>query len=143
MLTFCHPWFHTLLNVELFCSQKCIFEEVSTLNSFFPKDSYTGDLIQWFLQQLEFCSPEIQSPDYTLCQTNIPLDHKFNQSVVVTAQSASHISWNTYLKKLHNVTLLKQLLSSSLYENVSHIYIRMYENVSPAAMISLIKVFVV
>lgn len=50
--------------------------------------------------------------------------------MVATAQPAPHISWNTYLEKLHNVTLLKQLLNSSLYENAF-----------PAAMISLIEVF--
>lgn len=80
---------------------------------------------------MEFFSPEIQSPDYILCQANTPLDYKFNQSMVVIAQSAPHMSWNMYLEKLHNVTLLKQLLNSSLYENVS-----------PAAIISLIEVFV-
>jgi len=58
---------------ELLCFKKGILEVLPALFcSLFPKDSFSGDLIQKFLKQSEVCSPEAQGPGSTLRQAHVP-----------------------------------------------------------------------
>jgi len=56
-----------------------------------PEGSFPGGPIDLLLEQLEFCFPKIQGPDFTLCLTHIPQDCKPCQCVITAAQAASSL----------------------------------------------------
>jgi len=43
------------------------------------------------IKEAEVCSPEVQGPEYTLCQDHILHDQKLNQAVVTADQTASDL----------------------------------------------------
>ena len=72
-----------------------VFKELPALfSSSALKDGFPGDPIQHFLEQLEFCSLEVQGPASAFCQACISPDGKLHQGMVTTAQAASNLNFS-------------------------------------------------
>ncbi|KAK4826361.1 LOW QUALITY PROTEIN: hypothetical protein QYF61_007955, partial [Mycteria americana] len=59
--------------------------------SLVPEGSFPEETIDEHLEELEFCFPKIQGPDFTLCLTHIPQDCELHQCMITAAQAASSI----------------------------------------------------